>query len=192
LGHRAGLLALCGLLIVFLELEYVRIELKAKLPILSFLWSRFKRRSEQQRLGGEIFFLLGAIMVYSIFDVRIATTAVLMTTFGDLAASLVGKYFGRTWLSESKRIALEGIAAQFFVDLFVGFIFLRTIVDGSVWWLEGFTIMGAPMWMPIFIMALIATLVETCVSKIDDNLLIPVFSGFAGHLVLVILSYSIL
>ena len=55
LGPRAGLLALCGLLIVLLELEYVRIELKAKLPILSFLWSHFKRRSESQRLGGEIF-----------------------------------------------------------------------------------------------------------------------------------------
>src|SRR3989338_7726407 len=50
-GHKAGLLALSGLLIVLLELEYVRIELKGKLPILSFLWKRFRRRSEHQRVG---------------------------------------------------------------------------------------------------------------------------------------------
>jgi dolichol kinase len=33
-------------------------------------------------------------------------------------------------------------------------------------------------------MALVATSVETASSKIDDNILIPIFSGFAGHILL--------
>ncbi|MBI4918632.1 CTP--2,3-di-O-geranylgeranyl-sn-glycero-1-phosphate cytidyltransferase [archaeon] len=191
-GHKAGLLALSGLLIVLLEIEYVRIELKAKLPILSYLWKHFKRRSEHQRVGGEVFFILGAIIVYSVFDVRVATTAILMTTFGDLSAALVGKHLHKIWIFEKKRKALEGALAEFFVNLFVGFLFLRTLTNGSIWWLTGLTITGAPIWIAIFAMALIATVVETCVSKIDDNLLIPLFAGFTGHLVLVLLSYSML
>lgn len=190
-GHKAGLLALAGLLIALLEIEYVRIELKAKLPILSYLWSRFRRRSEHQRVGGEIFFLLGAIIVFAVFDERIATVALLMTTFGDLTAALVGKYVHNIWIFEKKRKALEGALAQFLVDLLVGFLFLRTLVNGKVWWLTGFTVFGSPLWVPILVMAFTATFVETCVSKIDDNLLIPLFSGFAGHAALVLLGYIV-
>ncbi|MBI5065324.1 CTP--2,3-di-O-geranylgeranyl-sn-glycero-1-phosphate cytidyltransferase [Candidatus Woesearchaeota archaeon] len=190
-GHKAGLLVLAGLLIVLLEIEYVRIELKAKLPILSYLWKHFRRRSEHQRVGGEIFFLLGAIIVFAVFDERIATVALLMTTFGDLTAALVGKYVHNIWIFEKKKKALEGALAQFLVDVFVGFIFLRTLVNGKVWWLSGFAIVGDPLWGPILIMAFAATFVETCVSKIDDNLLIPLFSGFAGHAALVFLGHIV-
>lgn len=185
LGHKAGLLALSGLLIILLEIEYVRIELKAKIPLLSYVWKRFRRRAERQRIGGEIFFILGAIVAFAVFDPRIATTALLMTTFGDLAAALVGKHFGNIWISKKKNIALEGVLAQFFTDLLVGFLFLRT----TIWWLKGITITGFPLWTVIFIMTFTATLVETCVTKIDDNLLIPVVSGFAGHTALVILYF---
>jgi len=33
-------------------------------------------------------------------------------------------------------------------------------------------------------MALVATIVETLVDELDDNLLIPIFSGFAGQIIL--------
>ena len=33
-------------------------------------------------------------------------------------------------------------------------------------------------------MALVATIVETMVDELDDNLLIPIFSGFVGQVIL--------
>ncbi|MBI2564544.1 CTP--2,3-di-O-geranylgeranyl-sn-glycero-1-phosphate cytidyltransferase [Candidatus Woesearchaeota archaeon] len=172
-----ALLALAFLLIILIEFEYVRIELKAKLPVVSYFWKRFKRKSEQQRLGGEIFFLLGAIICLAVFDLRVAVSAILMTTFGDLSAAIVGKYFGSIWLYR-KRKALEGILAEFFIDIVVGIIFLRS----DIWWLDSILPHGDILWIPIVLMALTATFVETVVTKIDDNLLIPLFAGFIGHI----------
>jgi dolichol kinase len=35
----------------------------------------------------------------------------------------------------------------------------------------------------IIAMALVATIVETMVDELDDNLLIPIFSGFVGQII---------
>ncbi len=182
-SEKIALLALSFLLIILIELEYVRVELKAKIPVLSYFWKRFKRRSEHQRLGGEIFFLLGAIICFAVFDSRVAVAAILMTTFGDLAAALVGKRFGRIWIPRFKDRALEGVLAELVVNLVVGFVFLRT----NAWWVGGS--FGDPLWTGIIIMAVTATVVETIVNKLDDNLLVPLFAGFAGHVVPMLMGY---
>jgi dolichol kinase len=44
-------------------------------------------------------------------------------------------------------------------------------------------------WFVAIIMALVATVVETVVGEIDDNLAIPVFSGFVGQGVLIIMAF---
>jgi len=181
-GHRVGLFALAFLLVILIEIEYVRIEMKAKIPIISRLWW-VKRKKEKEKLGGEVFFLVGTIICLSVFDLKIAIAAVLMTTFGDLAAALIGKKFGKHWLPWLKNRAWEGIIAELVVDLIIGFIVLRT----NLWWQSGVGF-GQPIWPIIIVMALTATIVETSISKLDDNLLIPVFSGFNGQVVLMILA----
>lgn len=181
-GHTAGLFALAFLLVVLIELEYVRIEMKRKIPLISRLWW-VKRAKEKERLGGEIFFLIGTIICLAVFDLRVAVAAVLMTTFGDLSAALIGKRFGKHWLPWLKNRAWEGIIAELVADLIIGFIVLRT----SLWWLKGASF-GQPIWPVIIAMAITATAVETVISKLDDNLLIPVFSGFNGQVVLMILA----
>ena len=162
-GRALALLALVFLLIVFLELEYVRVELRKKIP---FIW-RFFREKEKERLGGQAFFLIGAIISLAVFDFDIAVTAILMTTFGDMAAALIGRRFGHIWITKTR--ALEGILAEFIVDLLIAYFILQN-------------------WPIVFVMAITATVVEAAIEKLDDNLIIPLFSGFNGQLIRVILA----
>jgi len=45
------------------------------------------------------------------------------------------------------------------------------------------------LWVVVLVMALTATVVETLIYKMDDNLLIPVFAGFNGQVALLVLNY---
>jgi len=161
-GEKIALLGLVFLLILFLELEFVRIELRREIPILKYLY----RHKEKNRVAGNIFFLIGSIIALAVFDINIAIAAILMTVFGDMAAALVGKKFGKIKIFKEK--CLEGMLAEFFVDLIIASLLINNIYV-------------------ILAMALIATIAETLVSKIDDNLIIPLFAGFSGQIVLLIL-----
>ena len=169
LPKEAVLLLMTLFLILFLEIEFVRIDLKLKLPFFHKLY----REKEEDRLSGNVFFLIGAIIAISVFSKEIAIAAILMTTFGDAAAAIFGKRFGRTWIPKLKNRAVEGCMAEFVVDLVIGFIFL-----GS--------------WPVILVMAGTATIVETVVHKIDDNLIIPVFAGFNAQIITYIISLGYL
>jgi phytol kinase len=96
-----------------------------------------------------------------------------MTTFGDMAAGLLGKFYGKKRIF--RRIfkndkSIEGSGSEFIVDLIIGFL-----------------IVGNPLIS--LVMAFFATLAETAVNKIDDNLVVPILSGFFGQIILTILSH---
>jgi dolichol kinase len=160
LGKQIVLILLLLSLVFFLVLEYIRIEKSIKLPMLHILY----RTSEKNHLGGHVFLTIGAIISIAIFSKQIAFACILMTTLGDLFAALVGKNFGNTKLAYNDK-SLEGSASEFVVDLAIGFVF-----TGS--------------WIIAVGMASVATVVETTVVKIDDNLMIPLFSGIAGEILL--------
>ena len=159
LAKQVALLFLVALLIFFLILEYFRLELGWKMPF----FSQFIRPKEQNRMYGVIYFLSATIISLAVFDYKIALTALLMTTFGDMVAALVGKKYGTTLIYRNKTWA--GFLAELGTNLIVGFIVLDSI----------YVILG---------MAFVATIVETLVDEMDDNLLIPIFSGFAGQIIL--------
>ena len=163
------LLPLTLFLILFLEVEFIRIDLRLKLPFFHKLY----RENEKDRLSGNVFFLIGAIIAISVFSKEIASAAILMTTIGDAFAAIFGKRFGRTWIPKLKDRAVEGCTAEFAVDLLIGFVFLHS-------------------WLVILVMAGTATIVETVVNKIDDNLLIPLFSGFNAQILTYIISLGYL
>ncbi|MEI7903860.1 MAG: hypothetical protein WCI43_00420 [Candidatus Firestonebacteria bacterium] len=183
-NHKVGLLVLSFMLIILFEFEYARVELGAKIPFLRRLWE-FRRDKEKNHMGGEIYFLIGSIICLSIFDLRIAAAAILMTTFGDMAAAVIGTRFGRTWILKGR--ALEGIIAELTVNLLMGFLVIREPVLGKMWWSTGWLPQGDPLWLPIIVMAVTATVVETLLKKLDDNLLVPVFAGFNGEIVLLLM-----
>ncbi|KXS42536.1 MAG: integral membrane protein [Methanolobus sp. T82-4] len=87
-----------------------------------------------------------------------------MATFGDMSAALIGKRFGKTKISRGEK-SLEGSAAEFITDLVIGYAFFSNSAIA-------------------FIMSLVATMAETSFEKIDDNLVIPVFSGFVAEMLI--------
>ncbi|MBI2541980.1 CTP--2,3-di-O-geranylgeranyl-sn-glycero-1-phosphate cytidyltransferase [Candidatus Woesearchaeota archaeon] len=158
LAKQVALLFLVALLIIFLILEYLRLELGWRMPF----FSQFIRPKEQNRMYGVIYFLSATVISLAVFDHKIALAALLMTTFGDMAAALIGKRYGNTLIYRNKTWA--GFLAELGVNLAVGFFVLNNI----------YVIIG---------MASIATVVETLVDELDDNLLIPLFAGFAGQII---------
>lgn len=168
-GKEAVLWVLVSFLVTMLFLDYFRLEHNLKIP---FFYTMY-RESEANRFGGHIFFSLGAITAIAFCSKEIAYTAVLMTTFGDMAATLVGKFYGK------KRVfyrifkndkSIEGSASEFIIDFLIGML-----------------ILGNPLIS--LVMAYFATLTETAVSKIDDNLVVPILSGFFGQIALIILAH---
>ncbi|OGF44651.1 MAG: hypothetical protein A2452_08040 [Candidatus Firestonebacteria bacterium RIFOXYC2_FULL_39_67] len=186
-NHKVALLFLSFMLIILFELEYARVEVGAKIPFLRKLWE-YRRDKEKHHMGAEIYFLLGSIISLAIFDLRIAAAGILMVTFGDLTAALVGTKFGKTPLPYIKGKAWEGFLAELAVDFLIGFMVLRLPVNGRMWWDTCWWLpAGDPMWLIIAVMAVTATVVETAVKKLDDNLLVPVIAGFNGEIILLLL-----
>lgn len=157
-----ALMALIALLMLFILLEYFRLELDWKIP----LFSQLIRAKERDRMYGIIYFLCATIICLAVFDFRIALAALLMTVFGDTFATIIGKKYGTTLLFRNKTIA--GSATELIVNLAVCFIVLLNFANVYT----------------IIIMAFTATIVEIIVDELDDNLLTPLFSGFIGQLLI--------
>ncbi|MBN2109896.1 MAG: CTP--2,3-di-O-geranylgeranyl-sn-glycero-1-phosphate cytidyltransferase, partial [Methanosarcinaceae archaeon] len=136
-----------------------------KLPFFASLL----RKKETGGPGSHIYFTLGALIAVAVFREQVAYAAILMTTFGDASAALIGKSFGKIRIFGNGK-SLEGLIAEFIVDLAIGYIFLSS-------------------WAAAILMAGVATLVETYFVKVDDNLAIPVFSGFSAELYFLLNTY---
>ncbi len=168
-GKEAVLWVLMLFLVTVLVLDYFRIEHGIRIPFFHIMY----RKVEAERLGGHIFFALGAISVIALFSREIAYAAILMATFGDLAAALIGKFYGKRRVFQKifkNNKSIEGSASEFIVDFLIGLL-----------------ILGNPI--VSLLMAFLATLTETAVNKIDDNLIVPVFAGFFGQITLTFLEY---
>ncbi len=162
-GQQAALLSLVALLLVFFILEYLRLELNFKIPF----FHQFIRPKEQYRVYGVIFFLLSAIIALAVFDTSIALAALLMTTFGDMSAAIAGKKYGTAMLFRNKTVV--GFATELITNLIVAVIIsLAFSINIYI----------------LIIMAFAATFTETIVDEMDDNLIVPIVSGFIGQILL--------
>jgi len=181
-SSKIALIILVLILIIFLEFEYFRIEIGKKIPVINWISEYLRRRKEKNKLGGDVFFLIGSILVLSIFDIRVAMAAILMTTFGDLSAALIGSRFGKHPVSFLKNRAWEGILAELFVDVLIGIFVFAGMFEFNFAYAISWQVLAISL-----IMSLTATLVETLIYKLDDNLFIPIFAGFNGQILLMIL-----
>lgn len=157
-GQRVGLLTLTALLLVLLEIEYVRLEYELKLP---GAMDRLLRSHEKDRITGTIWVVVACIISFSVFDYPIAFLSFFFVIFGDMFASIVGVRFGKRKLFRKKSWA--GFLAGLVVN----------VVSGV------FILPGQPV---VYLsMALTASVVELLTSKLDDNLTVPLFAGFVGQ-----------
>jgi len=157
-SSQIALLALLPILLIFIIIEFFRMVMHKKIPVFHVLW----RAREENTLGGQVYYILGVVLAFAIFDFQIALAVILMTIFGDMAAAIFGIAFGKHWIKSIEDTAWEGIIAEFIVDLIIGYFIIGN-------------------WFVIIPMALTATFVETMFPHVDDNLTIPVFAGFVGQ-----------
>jgi len=193
-SHQTGLLALGGLLVLGIIIESLRLQLGVHLPLIGYLY-KFRRQKELEGVGAEIYFLLGVIVSLALYEKAVAVAAILMTVFGDLAAALVGKRWGRLRFFASEK-SIEGFAAALAVNIIIGVLILRAVGPGPLWWhdLVGSSLdslaacsFGPVLWLVVAVMSFVAALTELAVFKVNDNLAIPVISGFAGQMTLMLL-----
>ncbi|MBD3360936.1 hypothetical protein GF366_03995 [Candidatus Peregrinibacteria bacterium] len=167
-SDRIAILTITGLLLLFLEIEYIRIEHK---PKFAEIFDRFFREHEKYNLSGSIFLVIACIICFAAFDYWIAVLALFMTVFGDLFSALIGRAFGKAKLYKNKTYigTFAGLAANLITGLLL---------------LSGFISIVAPM-------AFIATFTEVLTNKIDDNLTVPLFSGFVGQMLVFFFSLDL-
>jgi len=156
-SKQISLFTLVFILLFLLVTEYIRLELNIEIPLIKQLI----RAREERKMHGAIYFLSATIICLAVFDFKIALAALLMTVFGDIFAALVGKRFGKTLIFKNK--TLTGCLTELVINLIVGLIILNNIYI-------------------IIAMAFTATIIETFLSELDDNLFVPLFAGFIGQL----------
>ncbi len=161
-SQKTALLTLSFILVALAFLEFLKTRYHKKIPFFHHLY----RESEAHSISGSIYLIIGVTIAFAVFEFNIAVTAILMMIFGDTASALIGRHGNH----RIKRLGLswEGIISEFLVDIAVGFIFLNNI-------------------LLILTMALTATIVETALKPVDDNLGIPIAAGFAGQSLMIIL-----
>ncbi len=164
-SKQTGLLFLTALMLLLLEFEYFRIEYK------SSAWLRLReifekwvaRKKEKNNMVSGVFFIISAIICFAVFDYKIALAALLFFIFGDLTSAITGMLWGKKKIFRNKTYI--GTFYGFIANLLVGYVVLT----------------GEPQ---IFIpMAVTASFVEAITQKLDDNLTVPLFSGFIGQLI---------
>jgi dolichol kinase len=160
--QKAAMLTMVGVLLFFLILEYLRVEWDITVP----LYSKIIMPKERDRLSSIIHFLTATVICLAIFDFKVALAALLMTTFGDLIAAVIGRKYGETLIFRNK--TLVGSVSELIINLVIGFFILTNI----------YVMIG---------MAFTATLVEILVDDLDDNLLGPLFAGFVGQLMILLI-----
>jgi len=161
-SHRAALLTLMFIFIILLFIEFIKIKYNRKVP----LFQKLYRKRENDHLSGSTYLILGAIIAFAVFDFEIAVTALLMVVFGDITSCLIGLTLGKHWIKNLSHVSWEGVIAEFFVNMIIGLLFLK------IFWI-------------VLIMASVATFIETVLSSSDDNLAVPLLSGFAGQAALI-------
>lgn len=166
LGKQETQTLLIVYLVIILSIEHLRLDRGIKLPVFHILL----RQKEKQGLGSHVYFTLGALIAVSVFSMDVAFTAILMTTFGDMSAALIGKRFGKIRIFGNGK-SLEGCIAEFIVDLTIAVLLL-----------------GNPL--VAILMAFVATYVETTFVNIDDNLAIAVFSGIFAEAVFLLIAHT--
>ncbi len=118
------------------------------------------KEEERERFSGNPYYLSGAFLSVLLFEKGIALASLCFVACGDLAASIVGKRYGRMRI---KGKSLEGGLGSLLACLLIGIVLLVLRLKLS------FGI--------LFIGAWAASLVELFSPGRKDNLTIPLFSG---------------
>jgi dolichol kinase len=174
---KEGRLYLSGVLAVITVILLIIDFLKARSrPFKSFVMKFFGKVLRKNELEGGMtastIVVASAAFTIFVFREEIAVVSLLFLSFGDSAAALVGKHFGRIKLVGPR--TLEGSLAAFNTCLIVS-LFALWVSPEFGWYFTPATLLVG---------SLVATLSELFYLPLDDNFRIPVFAGLAMELIL--------
>lgn len=158
-SERIAIMAVTAVLLVLLEIEHLRIEHRPKLMA---VLEGLLRNREKDGLSGAAYMIISCIICFAAFEYWVAFLALFMAVFGDMFAAIFGKAFGGETIRHDKTFigTLAGLAANLIVGLLI---------------LPQYPLL-------VIAMAVTATLVELFTHKLDDNLTVPLVSGFIGQM----------
>jgi len=163
---RGQMLMLVGAMVAFaLVVEIARKRLGR---FNAFLTSRLPiqiKDHEREHLCGSTWVILGSALTVLLFSRPIAILAMSYLAVGDPLAAMVGKTIGRHKILGGGK-SLEGSLACLAACVAVGMVLSSGVGIGVALWI-------------VLLGALAATAMELGSFRIDDNLLIPLFSGGA-------------
>ena len=133
-------------------------------PLVSSVTAAVLRKREEGRFAlGPITLGLGALLALLFFPPRVAAVAVYVLAFGDSAATLVGRFLGRTRPAFMAGKSLEGSLACFVTAALSSFLVFRD-------------------WRTALATGLASMLAEALPFEDFDNLILPLAAGFAALL----------
>ncbi len=145
--------------------EVARLHLPVVNALSMQLFDIILRPWERKGPTGTPAFTGGVFLAFLLFSREVALLSVMALVFGDRAAVLVGKGFGRTQLMMFKK-TLEGSLACFVFSL-ASFVLLQRLVPAVPRFGEPTLVWGA----------LVATVAEAMPEPVNDNLAIPLSTG---------------
>jgi dolichol kinase len=155
-GQQTLELALLVLLLVLIVCDVLVADYNIRLPI----YAQLERPHEEACFHTATLAVLSGLLAFKLFVLPVAIVGISMFIFGDAAAALVGMRWGKRELGKK---SFAGAAAMFAVSAVIGWLMLG--------------------WIGI-VMAVVATLAECLVTRINDAVTIPLFAGVVGHALL--------
>ena len=160
------LIALGVAALLLLALELVRFAIPTVNRWFLKVFRPFIREEETARAMGALYILISSFLAYLAFETHIAMLAIAFLAVGDAIGAIVGNTVGRV---KSLKKTLEGDMARF----------LSCIVRRFIFYFSG---LSNNMTM-IIVGSVSATVIEAIPLPVNDNFVMPLFSGLMMSLV---------
>ncbi len=151
------LLIVGSIIVVFSDILRMTSPKGKKLYFKLFGWMT-KKQELKQEFTGASYLLIGSLITVLIFEKNIAILALIFLTIGDPTACLVGQFFGKIKTFQKK--TLEGTIGLITIGFLVSLLITK---------------------IPVFykiLAAITAGIVEMLPIKINDNITVPLTTGF--------------
>jgi dolichol kinase len=144
---------------------------KYNIPIISWFLKHLDREGVRFPGEGPVFFVLGALIVTTIFPKNIALASIMILTLGDAFSNLFGKTVGKRKVRKKTEKTVEGM----FAGIITGFLGALVFVDVVSAFLGSLT-------------AMVFEAIELKVKNVtvDDNLFIPVLASIVMYIRMVL------
>jgi len=126
----------------------------------------FIREEEAARATGALYMLISSFLVYLAFEIHIAMLAISFLAVGDAVGAIVGNTVGRV---KSLKKTLEGDVACFLSCIAIGLVFYFSGLSSNI--------------TMIIVGSVSATAIEATPLPVNDNFMMPLFSGLMMSLV---------